>query len=491
MSGFAEQRAQLEQWLNTRLAAVLLLALLGGWYAWAYTRHPLNPGQASVEQRTGWWSWSDQYKYLQATEAMAAGKITRDSYQYPLGYPALGVPFVRWWPAHAYFVPDLVLVLAATAVWWRLARRWLPATIALVVAVVFILTHGELIGLTMIVPWNTLATQLTLLTGLWVMVAGTGPRTVVVLAGLAAVTWLVRPIDAVSFAPMLVWSGLRLPTWRQRLGWGAVGVGVLAVALVAVGVLNLRVFGVWRSPYEQAAFTMVGFFDYPVAQKLFWTFVDARPFFGETDTALLGRYPWLFLTLPGIFFWVKREGAAGAAAVATLLLNWLLYLGYNDFFPSSLYRFSLIHYVSWSFLPLVAASAGACWAGWKMPAVRVGAGLALGAFILAGGLQLEEHTLPAPAAEGEVSALPATRPLWVRFPGESLEQVTKLRLNSRAMTEAADYQIPYVPSDLKLLLGDHAKGIALTAPPETGIKAIPQVGDYHWAWRWDVARWHH
>ena len=392
---------------------------------------------------------------------------------------------------NAYFVPDLVLVLAAPAVWWRLARRWLPATIALVVAVVFILTHGELIGLTMIVPWNTLATQLTLLTGLWVMVAGTGPRTVVVLAGLAAVTWLVRPIDAVSFAPMLVWSGLRLPTWRQRLGWGAVGVGVLAVALVAVGVLNLRVFGVWRSPYEQAAFTMVGFFDYPVAQKLFWTFVDARPFFGETDTALLGRYPWLFLTLPGIFFWVKREGAAGAAAVATLLLNWLLYLGYNDFFPSSFYRFSLIHYISWSFLPLVAASAGACWAGWKMPAVRVGAGLALGAFFLAGGLQLEEHTLPVPVAEGEVSALPATRPLWVRFPGESLEQVTKLRLNSRAMTEAADYQIPYVPSDLKLLLGDHAKGIALTAPPETGIKAIPQVGDYHWAWRWDVARWHH
>jgi hypothetical protein len=170
-------------------------------------------------------------------------------------------------------------------------------------------------------------------------------------------------------------------------------------------------------------------------------------------------------------------------------LNWLLYLGYNDFFPSSFYRFSLIHYVSWSFLPLVAASAGACWAGRKMRAVQVGAGLALGGFVLTCGLQLEERVLPAPATPGAVTALPLTRPLWVRFPGEPLEQVTQLRLDGRAMTEAADYQIPYVPSDLKLLLGEHAKGTVLAAQPATGIKALPQVGDYHWGWRWDAARW--
>ena len=489
MSGFAEFRTRLEGWLSTRWAATLLLVLLGGWYAWAYARHPLNPGRAPVEQRTGWWSWSDQYKYLQATEAMRSGKITRESYQYPLGYPALGVPFVRGWPAHAYFVPDLALVLAAAAVWWRLARRWLPATITLLVAVTFILMHRDLIGLTMIVPWNTLATQLTLLAGLWVMVAVTGPRAVLALAGLAAATWLVRPIDAVSFAPMLVWSVLRLPAWRQRIGWGAAGLGVLGVALALVGGLNVAVFGTWRSPYEQAAFNMVGFFDYPVAQKLFWTFVDARPFFGETDTALLGRYPWLLLAIPGIFFWVKREGAAGAAAVATLLLNWLLYLGYNDFFPSSFYRFSLIHYVSWSFLPLFAAGAGACWAGWKLRPVQLGAAVALGVFVLACGLQLEKRALPAPTAPGAVLMLPVTRPLWVRFPGGSLEQVGQLRLDGRAMIEAADYQIPYVPSDLQLLLGAHAKGTVLGIPAAAGSIAAPQVGDYRWAWRWDAARW--
>jgi hypothetical protein len=316
------------------------------------------------------------------------------------------------------------------------------------------------------------------------MVAVTGPRAVMLLAGLAAATWFVRPIDAVSFAPMLVWAVLRLPAWRQRMAWGAAGLGVIALALAMIGVVNHAVFGTWRSPYEQAAFKMVGFFDYPFGQKLFWTFVDARPFFGETDTALLGRYPWLLLALPGIFFWVKREGAAGAAAVATLLLNWLLYLGYNDFFPSSFYRFSLIHYVSWSFPPLFAAAAGACRAGWRERSVQVGAMLALGVLLLAGGLRLEERTLPAPATPGEVKALPAARPLWVKFPGDSLELVTKLRLDGRAMTEAADYQIPYVPSDLKLLLGEHAKGTKLGAPPAAGVEAIPVVGDYQWSWRW-------
>ena len=60
----------------------------------------------------------------------------------------------------------------------------------------------------------------------------------------------------------------------------------------------------------------------------------------------------------------------------------------------------------------------------------------------------------------EVRALPAERPLWVRFPGESLEKVTKLRLDGRSMLEAADYQIPYVPSDLK---PDERREVAVVA----------------------------
>lgn len=479
---------RIEEVLNRRVAAAILLVLLGGIYAWAYWTHPLNPGSAPTTDRVGWWSWSDQYKYLLATQDLAAGKMTRETYHYPLGYSALGVPFVRWMPAHPYFVPDLALVLATAALWWRLARRWVPATVALTVAAGFIVTHGELLRLTMVVPWNTLPTQLTLLAGLVVMLEARGPRAVSWLSVLAAVTWLIRPIDAVCFAPMLVWAVLRLATWRERVVWGFGGMAVIALAVSCVGLLNLSVYGEWRTPYERMVPVMVGFFSYPMPEKLFWVFIDARPFFGETDTALLWRYPWLFLAVPALVFWVKREGAAGVATLVTLGLSALLYLGYNDFFPSSFYRFSLIHYVSWLFLPLLAAVVGVCWAGWKIKVVWLGWAGAAVLFFVAGGLQLVEQPLRAEVGPGEVRVLPVERPLWVRFPGESLDKVTALRLDGRSMFEAAHYQIPYVPGDLKLLLSGQATGTKISAAPEAGITATPEVGTYRWGWRWEWGR---
>ncbi len=485
MSGVHPAWAKTERVLSHRATGWLLLLALAVGYTWAYQHHPLNPGATPPAQRAGWWSWSDQYKYLESAQELAHGKVTPENYRYPLGYPLLGAMFARWLPGQPFFVPDLLLVLGAAACWWRLARRWLPATVALFVALVFILTHGELIGLTMIVPWNTLVTQLCLLAGLAIVLAPPSRGAVWSLALLAAAAWCVRPVDALCFAPLLVCATLRLPTRREKVETGFVGLAIIGAAMAAVGWLNYAVFGSWRSPYEQAAFTMVGFFDYPIGQKLFLTFVDARPFFGETDTALLGRYPWLFLAIPGLFFLLRREGWAGVAVLVTLALNWLLYLGYNDFFPSSFYRFSLIHYVSWSFLPLLAVAAGACWAGCRSRTVWFGAVVAAGLGVVAGGLQLEERVLPALAKPGEVMALPVKRPLWIRFPGAPLGAVPTLRLDGRTMTEAADYQIPYVPSDLKLLLGARARGTRLVAP---GISVTPQVGDYHWTWRWEWSR---
>jgi len=470
MSELTQVLRRCEGWLQTRIAGWLLLILLGAWYGWAYAHHPLNPGGIPVEQRAGWWSWSDQYKYLRSAQMLAAGQVTPETYHYPLGYAALGAPFVRWLPVHPFFVPNLLLLLATAAVF---------------VAVVFIVTHGELIGLTMVVPWNTLVTQCGLMTGLVLVLGAPGRRTVWSLAALAAVAWWVRPVDALCFAPLLVVATLRLPTWRERAETGFVGIAILGGAAVAMGLLNRAVFGTWRTPYEQAAFTMVGFFDYPIGQKFYWTFVDGRPFFEETDTALLRRYPWLFLAIPGLFFWVKREGWAGVAGVAAIGLSWLLYLGYNDFFPSSFYRFSLIHYVSWSFLPLLAVAAGACWAGCKDRVVWVGAAVMLGIGVLAGGLQLGERVLPVPVGLGEVTALPVGRPIWVRFPEVPLTAVGNLRLDGRGMFEAADYEMRYVSSDRKVLLGNHARGRRLVAP---GVLVIPQVGDYRWAWRWTWAR---
>jgi hypothetical protein len=229
----------------------------------------------------------------------------------------------------------------------------------------------------------------------------------------------------------------------------------------------------------------IGFFSLPVTHKLYALLVDGEVFFGEYGTALLWRYPWLFLAVPGVVWWVRRDGIGAAACLATLVLNWGLYFSYNDFMPSAVYRFSLIHYISWGFTPLALAAAGAGAFGWRERAVQRTAAATVALFVVAIGLQLEERELPADVAIGEVRVLPAVRPLWVRFPGQEISAAHSLQIDGRRLAESADFQIPYVPSDLRVMLGNRAVGGRLTVQG-TGVLATPVVGDYVWNWwpRW-------
>ncbi len=477
-----------EDWLGHRLTGWLLLALVGCLYAYAYLHHPLFPGRVPAEMRTGWWTWSDQYDYWQSAAELAQFQLTPTNYHYPLGYAALGALFWRLTPTHAFFVPDLLLVLAAAVVWWHLARGWLSRIQTLATGIVFVAVHREVLSLSWVVPWNTIATQLTLLAGLWVMVATQGPRTVWRLTGLAMLTYLVRPADAACFAPMLIWAVLRLPSWRERLIWAAGGMVAIGASVVAVGLLNRAIFGTWDTPYERMTWQTKGFFSYPILSKFFWIFVDGRPFFGETDTALIFRYPWLFLAIPGAVYWIRTAGMAAVAALATLGLNWALYLNYNDFFPSGIYRYILIHYLVWGLAPLFALSVAAVRHGWRLRAIRIGLAVAALLSFLALGLQLEPQKLPVAVSPGRVDRLPSARPLWISFSGVPLEKVIQLRLDGRAMQENRDYQIPYVPADLRLLLSSGVKGTVLAAPAETGITVTPTVGHYVWRWHFDLER---
>jgi hypothetical protein len=477
-----------EDWLGHRLAGWLLLGLVAGIYAAAYLHHPLLPDRSPAELRTGWWTWADQFVYWNAAAELAQFQLTAANYHYALGYPLLGALFMKLMPAHVFFVPDLLLVLGAAAVWWRLALRWLSRVQALVIGAGFVVAHHEVLGWTMVVPWNTLATQFTLLAGMWVMFATRGSRTVWQLSVLAGVTYLVRPGDAACFAPMLVWSVLRLPDWRGRFRGAAGGIMVIGATILAVRFLNRAVFDTWTTPYEDMTWQGVGFFSYPVAGKLFWIFVDGRPFFGETDPALFFRYPWLLLAVPAVLFAVRAEGMTAVAALATLGLNWWLYLNYNDFFPSGIYRYNLIHYLAWGLAPLFALSAAAVLHGWRHRVIRLGLAVAAGLAVLVSGLQMEPRTLPAVVSPGRADQLPAGRPLWISFPGVPLEKVTQLRLDGNPMQENRNYQIPYVPADLRLLLSTRSKGTAVVAPAETGITVTPTVGDFVWHWRFDAAR---
>lgn len=487
--GPAALAAQIETVLAHRLSGWLMLGLVAWAYTAAYLHHPLFPTGSPAELRTGWWTWSDQFLYWKAATEMAEFRLTAAGYFYAPGYPALGALFLKLLPAHPFFVPNLLLVLAAAAAGWWFARRWLGRLQTLLVGAAFVVLHRDVLTLALVVPWNTIATQLTLLAGLGVMISTRGPRTVWWLTALAGLTHLVRPGDAACFAPMLVWAVLRLPSWRAKLTCAAGGIAVLGAVLLVVGLMNRMVFGTWSTPYESMTWQGIGFFAYPVLGKLFWVFVDGRPFFGEADPALLFRHPWLLLAVPGVVYAVRTEGMAAVAALATLALNWGLYLNYNDFFPSGLYRFSLIHYLVWGLAPLFVLSAAALLRGWRQRAVRWGLAGSAALAILALGIQLEPRTLPATVAPGRVDRLPATRPLWIEFPGVPLDLAERLQLDGRPMAENRDYQIPYVPADLRLLLSSRARGSTVAAPAAAGLTATPVVGDYVWRWRLDPARW--
>jgi hypothetical protein len=485
MSLLSTQLARLDSLLGRRSVGLVLLGLVAVVYTIAYVSHPLLPRMNPLLERDGWWTWFDQFTYWQAAAELTQYRLTAERYYYPLGYPLLGALGWKLTPAHPFFWPNLALVVATAWVSWKLWRLWLSRVGSLVVAAVFVCLHTSLLSLTLVVPWNTIPTQFTLLMGIWLLMTQNGGRTVGWLAGLAAVTYVVRPGDAVCFAPMLVWSVLRLPTWRQRFMCGLSGVGLLAVTIVAVGLVNLAVFDSWHSRYEQVSMEAVGFFSFPAVMQWFWLLVDGKVFFGEESTALLLRYPWLLLAIPGMVWWVRQGGMSTVAALMTVTMSWVMYGSYNDFVPSGLFRYSLIHYLTWSFPLLFGVAVAGLWRGWRERPTQVALAVTGLLAVAITGAQLEERLLSAAVAPGEIE-LPATRPLWVKYPTERLERVVDLRLDGRQLQESRDYHIPYVDSDLRLLLGTNTAGSRLAlANSEIG----PMAGNYTWGWRWSAQRW--
>lgn len=475
--------ARIESALSHRFAGAVLLAVGAIGYALAYHMHPLLPGHDAGAIARGWWTWTDQSRYLAEATAIAQGRLDATTYHYPVGYPALGALFWRWMPVNPFFVPNLLLVGVAAAVWWRLAVRWLSRLEALLVALLFLATHRWLVATTMVVPWNTIATQALLLAGIWLVVARSGSRVVWMLGALAAAAYAVRPIDAVSFGPLLVLATLRIETWRARLAHGAGAAAMIVAAVLAIGALNLRTFGQWRSPYETISTQTIGFFSYPVSYKFYWLFVDGGPLFKETDPALLWRYPWLAFAIAGAAFWVKREQWAGVAGLAALGLNWLLYVNYNDLLPSDIYRFTLIHYLAWGFPLLFLLVAAALRQARRSIGVKAGFVAAVTVLAVGLGVRLEERPIAVERAAGDSWRLPATRPLLVRFPEAPMERVADLRVDDRPLTEYSQYLAPYVPSNLQLLLGARTAGTRLSvAPGSPLVRGEAQFAEYVWRW---------
>jgi hypothetical protein len=74
------------------------------------TASPLGPAPPRWQ---GFW---DQSQYVRSAAAFASGNLAPEEHWYALGYPLLGVPFLRLFPADPYFlVNTLCLIVFALA----------------------------------------------------------------------------------------------------------------------------------------------------------------------------------------------------------------------------------------------------------------------------------------------------------------------------------------------------------------------------------------
>ena len=106
-------------WLDSPNGKLSLLIATAVIYSLAYLGHAVLPGNSKYPE--GWWGWWDQGQYLKCAASLAHGTLTSDTYWYPLGYPMIGALFYRFTPQHAFFLPDLILVLGITALFYQIA----------------------------------------------------------------------------------------------------------------------------------------------------------------------------------------------------------------------------------------------------------------------------------------------------------------------------------------------------------------------------------
>ena len=218
-------------------------------YALYYFANFAAPGN-SVQYPLGWWGWFDQSQYMASTRNLLARQLDPAGHWYPLLYPALAVPFVRYWSMHGFFFLDLICLFGAYAGFLSFARRVGVGPLAAVPIFLVTTFAYASIGETWVEPWTTTLSA-ALIWGLLACAARLLPGQdvwrgwhLLALGLLAGSLPLVRPTDAVLSAIVVLFvllSGLRGRVLRVRhLGWLMLGGAMIVLPYAA---LHLRIYG--------------------------------------------------------------------------------------------------------------------------------------------------------------------------------------------------------------------------------------------------------
>ena len=122
-------------------------------YASCYLAYPSLPGNSPHVE--GWWSWFDQGQYLKSVKALASGKLDPELHWYPMGYALLATPFYRLMPVHAYFLPNLALLLASVWLYLAIVAELELNRLAGFAMLVLCVLASPLVFQQHVIPWTT------------------------------------------------------------------------------------------------------------------------------------------------------------------------------------------------------------------------------------------------------------------------------------------------------------------------------------------------
>jgi hypothetical protein len=474
----------INSWLDSRNGKLSFLIATAIIYTLAYLGHGVLPGNS--EYPKAWWGWWDQGQYLKSAASLAHGTLTSDTDWYPLGYPAMGALFYRFAPQHAFFLPDLILVLGITALFYRIARQLISPLETVLIIAVFIGCYSGSLSASLVVPWNTIPTHLLSYAIIWLVAFSEPDRKRVLIAAVClGLMYLCRYPDALCMILPLGVAIMRLPTRREKVEAALWAFGILACVMVSVLLVNHAVFGSWQTPYEKIS-AAVGFASYPLLQKSFLLLVDGNPVFRERDSALLQHFPWLLLLIPGAIHLLRRYKVNGLGILLSIALSYGLYFEYNDSAPDNIFRYHVIHYLFWTFPLLALITYVGLKEAWKY---RVGrwsfCSVPLLLFAVCFITLREEVTseIPADAAAMiQISSGPNQPTDWIEFVGSRI--IPPLSAQGNRLVELREFRNPW-GNEATVWLSTSVRSRAISFDPQKaqGLRSL-RLGRLSWQIGW-------
>jgi hypothetical protein len=327
-------------------------------YFIVYVWFPFTPG--NVEKHfIGWFGWADQGAYLMSTKAIAQLDFSPAKHIYPLGYPLLGVPFIKWLPRHPYLIPNLIFSVGIVIAFYAACRKILTKTESISLTFFFIILSGftsskvrpgGLIWTTsLIIPWNLIPVFFAAYMAVWLLIFNTADfHKLWFVSFCIALAFFARPPDVVFLGIIYLAGLIDLKSLKEKVR----GVMILAFSCFVVLVINLAlrwvIYGSVISPYDINTSNQ-GFSLYDFPFRLYQAFFHGTPISGYKELLLFSQMPWLLLCIPGIMVLAKYTHAKSWFLIASIITCVVLYISYNPMSPSVLMYYFGYRYLIWVF----------------------------------------------------------------------------------------------------------------------------------------------